>query len=805
MTATHEPAIDEPRPTADPEVGLPSSAVAERVAGGWVNVVTDDHRRTVEDIIRANVFTLFNAILAVLVAIVLLTGQYKDALFGVVAVANSAIGIVQELRAKRTLDRLAVVSAPRVRVVRDAALVEIATDGVVLDDVVDVQTGDQVPVDGTVLTSAGLEVDESLLTGEADPLPKAPGDRVLSGSFVVAGQGRFAASAVGDRAYAARLAHEAKEFTSVNSELRSGTDVILKVGVWVMVPATVLLVVSQLRSAPSISDALRSSVAGIGAIVPEGLVLLTSLAFAVGATTLARRKALVQELPAVEVLARVDVVCVDKTGTLTVGSLRVSGIERPDGEAADAGIVAALGALVAAESRPNASLQAIAEVGVDPGWALERAVPFSSARKWSAATFGGGQGSWLLGAPDVLLAARDPLRGRVEDLASTGTRVLLLARTEDELDDPAGFDPVPAALVCLEEQIRPDAAPTIEFFREQGVAVKVISGDNPLTVGAIAQEVGVPGAESPIDARDLPDDLGALGAVVEAASVFGRVQPHQKRAMVQALQANGHTVAMTGDGVNDVLALKDADMGVAMGSGSGASRSVAQLVLLDDSFASLPRVVAEGRKVIANVERVANLFVTKSVYAAVLAFAVGLTNQQFPFFPRHLTIISALTIGIPAFFLALAPNDKRAEPGFVHRVARFSIPAGMVAAAATFAGFNLVRDAGVSLVEARTAALMVLFAVAMWVLVLLARPLNEWKAVLLGSMVVGFLLALGTEAGREFFELQVPPLLETMAVVGVAAVAIGLMELGWNLGDWWSKRFGDSRPGQDREPPSLTR
>jgi cation-transporting ATPase E len=498
----------------------------------------------------------------------------------------------------------------------------------------------------------------------------------------------------------------------------------------------------------------------------------------------------VQELAAVEVLARVDVVCVDKTGTLTAGSLRVTGIERPDGSAADGEVVAVLGALVRAEERPNASLQAIAEVGRDPGWAVERVVPFSSARKWSGASFAG-HGSWILGAPDVLLGQGAPLRARVEELAGTGTRVLLLARTEAGFDDPDGFRPEPVALLCLEEQIRPDAAPTIEFFREQGVAVKVISGDNPLTVGAIANEVGVAGADHPIDARQLPEDLDALAAVLAGASVFGRVQPHQKRAMVHALQRDGHTVAMTGDGVNDVLALKDADMGVAMGSGSGATRSVAQLVLLDDSFASLPQVVAEGRKVIANVERVANLFVTKSVYAAILAFAVGLTTQQFPFFPRHLTIISSLTIGIPAFFLALAPNDKRAEPGFVPRVARFSIPAGMVAAAATFFAFNLMDDAGVSLVESRTAALIVLFSVAMWVLVLLARPLNEWKVALLGSMVVGFLLALGTELGREFFELEIPPLLETMAVIGVAAVAIGLMELGWRLGEWWARRFGE--------------
>lgn len=773
--------------------GLTAAEVEQRRAAGRVNVVTDDQRRTVEDIVRANVLTRFNAILAALVVVVCLTGQFKDALFGLVAIANSAIGIIQELRAKQTLDRLSVISTPKVRVVRadtGPAPQELPVEQVVADDLIDVQTGDQLPVDGIVTESSGLEVDESLLTGEADPIHKQPGDRVLSGSFVVAGQGRYVATAVGDDAYAARLAREAKQFTSVRSELRQGTDTILRVGTYALVPAGILLVVSQLRSAPSIGEALRSSVAGIGAIVPEGLVLLTSVAFAVGATRLGRRRALIQELAAVEVLARVDVVCVDKTGTLTAGSLRVTGIEQPDGQPADDEVLAALGALAAAEERPNASLRAIAEVGRDPGWTPIRTVPFSSARKWSGATFAGPHGSWVLGAPDVLLGAGDPLRARVEALAGTGARVILLATTNRPLDDPAGFAPRPRALVCLAEDVRPEAPPTIAYFQEQGVAVKVISGDNPLTVGAIAGQVGIPGGDAPVDARTLSEDLDELGAVLEQASVFGRVQPHQKRAMVQALQRRGHTVAMTGDGVNDVLALKDADMGVAMGSGSGASRSVAQLVLLDDSFASLPLVVAEGRKVIANVERVANLFVTKSVYAALLAFAVGFTNLQFPFFPRHLTIISSLTIGIPAFFLALAPNDTRSRPGFVRRVAQFSLPAGTVAAVATFVGFDLVQDDGASIVEARTGALIVLFLVALWVLVLLARPLNEWKAALLGAMALGFVLALGSEAGRSFFELRVPPAIHTMAMIGVAAAAIGAMELGWNLIAYWRSRHG---------------
>jgi cation-transporting P-type ATPase E len=773
----------------DPAKGLTAAEVADRARRGLRNVTTDDNRRTFADIVRANLLTRFNAILGSLLVVILLTGEYHDALFGIVLVVNALVGIVQETRAMRTLDRLAVVSAPRARVVRDGAVAEIAVERVVRDDVLDVSSGDALPVDGVVLTAAGFEVDESLLTGESDPLAKRPGDRVLSGSFVTAGQGRFVATEVGDAAYAARLAKEAKQFTTVHSELRAGADTILKVATWVIIPVSVLLLISQLRSSSSIGEALRSSVAGVGAIIPEGLVLLTSVAFALGVMRLGRRQALIQELAAVEVLARVDVVCVDKTGTLTQGALLVSGIELV-GDVGRDEVVDALGALVAAEERPNASLLAIADVGPDPQWTLAAAVPFSSARKWSGATFAG-RGSWMLGAPDVLLDGHHPLRQRVEALAGSGARVLLLARTDEALGErpPPGL--VPVGLVCLEEQVRPEAAETVDYFRQQGVSVMVISGDHPATVGAVAVRVGIPGGDEPVDARGLPDDIDKLGRALAASSVFGRVQPHQKRAMVRALQRRGHVVAMTGDGVNDVLALKEADMGVAMGSGSGATRSVAQLILLDDSFASLPAVVAEGRRVIANIERVANLFVTKSVYAALLAIAVGIAQLPFPFFPRHLTIISSLTIGIPAFFLALAPNDRRSRPGFVARVARFAVPAGTVAAAATFSGYAIAgQEAGVSLVQERTCAVIVLFLVALWVLVILARPLNEWKAVLLASMAVAFLVTLATPGIRESFDLRMPPLVVTLAVIGVAAIAVALLELSWELVEWWRRRQG---------------
>ena len=835
-------------PTTRSATGLDAAAVAERQAAGLVNQVTDENSRTVADIVRANVFTRFNAILGTLLAVVLALGEFRDALFGLVLISNAVIGIYQEWRAKQTLDRLSLISAPRVTAVRSGQPVELRVEEIVLDDLVELQTGDQVPVDGHVLDAAGLEVDESLLTGEADPLPKVPGDTVLSGSFVVAGTGRFHATAVGDEAYAAKLASEAKRFSLVKSELRAGTDQILRVVTWLMIPTAALLLWTQLRHSTSLHDALLGSVAGVGAMIPEGLVLLTSIAFAVGVITLGRRKALVQELPAIELLARVDVVCVDKTGTLTQGTLELvsvepvgerfslwdagietgealpehaavvlpddgssavqaareeSAIEPPDdtevlpapepapadGRGVDDDLAAVLGALGAAEERPNASLTAIVAQGRDPGWNKRSAVPFSSARKWSAATFEE-HGSWLLGAPDVLLPEGDPTRERVLELAATGRRIILLARSDVEPtadEAPQGVEPM--ALLGLEEELRREAPDTLRYFAEQGVTIKVISGDHPTTVGAVANRVGVPNAGEPMDARDLPEDAETLAELMEERTVFGRVQPHQKRAMVHALQARGHTVAMTGDGVNDVLALKDADIGVAMGSGSSASRSVAQLVLLDDNFASMPEVVAEGRKVIANIERVANLFLTKSVYAFLLAICTGVAQLPFPFYPRHLTIISSLTIGIPAFFLALAPNAQRARPGFVERVARFAIPAGVLASAATFSGYALARtEPGIELIEERTTAVIVLFLVASWVLMILARPLNPQRVGLLAALFAAFIIALSVPGIRQFFELDLPPLVVIMAAVGVAAVAIGLMEALWQTFGWAQRR-----------------
>lgn len=782
--------------------GLTSAQVEERRAQGKTNDAPDPTSRTVREIVRANVFTPFNFLLGSLLIVILAVREYRDGLFGIVLVVNALIGIIQEVRSKRALDRLAVLSAPRVTVVRDGSEIEIPTSELVLDDLILAKPGDQITVDGVILTSTGLEVDESLLTGESDPVDKSVGDPVMSGSFVVAGDGTITATAVGVDAYAFKLSSEARRFSLVKSELRNGIDRIIRFSGWLMLPTAVLLVTAQIRSDAGLVSAVQGSVAGLVAMIPEGLVLLTSIAFAVGAARLASKNVLTQELAAIEGLARVDVICADKTGTITEGKLVLATVEHLDGGSEHS--TAALAAIGAADQHPNPSLLAIKdEFNKAPGWTLGDSVPFSSARKWSAAEFDN-HGAWYLGAPDILITkAVDPdeTNERINHYAERGRRVLMLARSPLGLfgeNLPDRLEPV--ALIVLEEKIRDSAADTVAYFLRQGVDVKVISGDNAVTVGAVAQRVGVPGADDPVDARTLPTDPAALAEVLESHSVFGRVTPQQKREMVHALQATGHEVAMTGDGVNDTLALKDADIGVAMGSGSAAARAVARFVLLDNDFAVFPSVVAEGRRVIANVERVANLFLTKTFYALVLALAVGVAGLPFPFIPRHFTIISSLTIGIPGFFLALAPNARRARPGFLSRVLRFAIPAGVVAATATLTGYEIARRVGdLPLDQARTSAVIVLFMVALWVLTILARPFNTWRAALVGSMAGLFFLALAIPMPSEYFELHIPSMTMLLSAVGTGAIACMILEAGWHISGWIDRHYRPTDTDRDAD------
>ena len=781
------------------ERGLSNTQVAERVQDGRVNRAPRTASRSLGAIVRANVLTRFNAILGTLLVVILIVGPIQDALFGVVLVANTAIGIAQEWRAKRTLDRLSLLAAPRVTVVREAERHEVAVDDVVADDVVALSQGGQIVADGAVLEADGLEVDESLLTGESVPEAKAVDDGVLSGSFVTAGGGLYLADRVGAESYANQVAAEARRFSLVRSELRRGTDQILGYVTWLILPTAILLVTGQLRTNSSLHDALRGSVAGVGAMVPEGLVLLTSIAFTASVLRLGRRQVLVQELAAVEGLARVDVVCTDKTGTLTEPDLEVAAVETLDGVDADE-VAAALGALAAADPDPNASGRALRARFAAPGWTPRWRRAFSSARRWSGAGFGE-HGDWVMGAPNVLLegAGDGEARRRAAELVDresrAGRRVLLVTRPNavtgsdggDGDGPPTGDGPPPGepvGLVAIEERVRPTAPATLAYFASQGVTVKVMSGDDPRTVGAVAARVGIADAGEPHDARHLPEDPDELADLVEATTVFGRTGPDQKQAMIRALQARGHTVAMTGDGVNDVLALKEADLGVAMGSGAEVCRAVAPVVLLDSDFAGLPPVLDEGRRVIANVERVANLFVTKTVYATILAVIIGLVRVPFPFLPRHLTIVSSLTIGIPAFFLALAPNRRRARPGFVNRVLRFAVPAGVLAAGATLLAYAEARAADVAQIEARTTATIALFIVAMWVLAILARPLPIWRMSLQTAMAGLFVIALLVPWSRHFFALNMAPPVVTAIGCGIAVGAGLLLEVGWHWSGW---------------------
>ncbi|MET7713884.1 cation-translocating P-type ATPase [Streptomyces sp. NPDC005407] len=771
--------------------GLTTAEVAERVARGEVNDVPVRSSRSTADIIRGNVFTRFNAIIGVLWVIMFFVAPIQDSLFGFVIIANTGIGIIQELRAKKTLDGLAVIGEAKPTVRRDGVAAEVSTSEIVLGDLVELGPGDKVVVDGEVSEADSLEIDESLLTGEADPVVKQPGEKVMSGSFVVAGGGAFTATKVGREAYAAQLAEEASRFTLVHSELRSGISTILKYVTWMMIPTAIGLIISQLVvKSNNFKDSLARTVGGIVPMIPEGLVLLTSVAFAIGVIRLGRKQCLVQELPAIEGLARVDVVCLDKTGTLTEGGMDVTEL-RPLGDSDETYIRKVLGALGESDPRPNASLQAIINAYPDSeDWRCTESLPFSSARKYSGASFSEGNGensTWLLGAPDVLLSTGDPALAEIEQLNEQGLRVLLLARAAGELDAPAvAAGAESTALVVLEQRLRPDASDTLRYFADQNVAAKVISGDNAVSVSAVAGKLGLPGAQDTVDARRLPTEQAEMATALDSNSVFGRVTPRQKRDMVGALQSHGHTVAMTGDGVNDVLALKDADIGVSMGSGSEATRAVAQIVLLNNSFATLPSVVAEGRRVIGNITRVATLFLTKTVYSVLLAILVVCSQVEYPFLPRHLTLLSTLTIGVPAFFLALAPNKERAKPHFVRRVMRYAIPAGVIAAAATFATYLLARShySGPGALDAETsAATLTLFLVSMWVLAIVARPYTWWRVCLVAAMGACFLIVLIVPWLQDFFALKLVGTTMPWGAVGIAATGTVLLEVAWRVVD----------------------
>lgn len=784
--------------------GLTTAEVEERTRAGRTNKATRTTGRTTWEIIRANVFTRINAMLGVLCVIVLATGSWINAAFGLLIIANSAVGIIQELRAKRTLENLKILSESRPRVIRDGEEREVAQHEIVEGDLIRVGSGDEIVVDGPLL-SGSLSMDESQLTGEADPVRHNPGDELLSGSFVKHGSGVFRAEKVGGESYAARLAAEASDFSLTDSVLMSGINSILRVITWLLIPTGLLTIFTQLtRTDAPIRESILSMAAALVPMVPEGLVLMTSIAFAVGIVRLGKYKALVNELVAIEGLARVDTMCTDKTGTLTSNEMELEAVVDEHGDDARAETLRDLRRLFASQSDLNNTAEAIVqglnELAEHPAegegsgaaafsqpqssqpQAFEGSeIPFSSAYKFSGFRVADGP-TFVLGAPDVLLDKGTPATDVAAKAEADGRRVLAFGRALDEVEDPDEDganvivpelgDPV---LIVLRQKLRPDVAETLAYFEHEGVDVKIISGDNPGSVAAVAKEATGEQLSS-IDAREIaPEDMEH--AVLDS-EVFGRVKPEQKQAMVEALHTHGRTVAMTGDGVNDVLALKKADIGVAMGSGSAATRSVAQLVLLNDRFSSMPHVIAEGRRVIGNIERVANLFLTKTVYSVVLAMVVAVAGVTFPFQPIHVTITGWFTIGIPAFILSLAPNTERPRDGFVRRVLSLAIPGGAIVGLGSVIMWLVIYPGdGASEIEqqqAGTAVLLALIIMGLWVLNIVARPLNPWKWALWSGCIGGYLVVFLIAPIREIVLLDIgnTRLMIAGAVVGLCGAVV---------------------------------
>ena len=737
--------------------GLNDEQVNIRIKEGKVNYVPKAPARTFGQILRANLFTSFNAINVVLAVIIILAGSPKNAIFVGVILVNTLIGVAQELRAKDILEKLSVISMAQAKVLRNGEINEIPIDNIVLDDVLYLETGMQVLADAEVIENNGLEVDESMLTGESDAIGKREGDALLSGSFIVAGECYARVNKVGKETYSSSLAEEAKQFKITNSELQSAINKIFKVLLWIIIPLTILLTVTQLRVPDATwQSAAIGTVSGIIGMIPEGLVLLTSATFIVSIIKLSKFDTLVQELCATEVLARVDVLCLDKTGTLTQGDLKLSEI-KVIGDTDKLEVDRALAALVHNLPSKNPTQKAILDKykEYDQNLKCIDKIPFSSKRKWGGLTFEGDLGSWILGAPEVILGKEYVfIKNMVEEEAKKGKRVLLLAKFHgEELSDSLLGKIESVALLLIEDIIREAAPDVLDYFNKQGVEVKIISGDSPVTVSEVARRAGVQSWNKYVDARELPEDDNEFKNLVKDTTVFGRVTPHQKKKIVTALQEMDHTVAMTGDGVNDVLALKASDCGIAMANGSDATKAVAQLVLMKSDFSALPKVLEEGRKQINNLERVSELFLSKTIYSILLAFVCSVMFLPYPILPIQLSLVGSCAIGIPAFFLAMLPSTGGVKKGFLTRVITVSIPNGIILAGFTVGTFLISLALGVGMQQSRTLALLMFAGISMVILFRVAKPLTNFKAVLCLSMFGIMILAFITPIGRYIFSL----------------------------------------------------
>ena len=719
---------------AHPDQGLTMEQVRQRMACGWANLPVDPPTKTEKQIIKEHCVTFFNLIFLVLAVLLLVVGSFKNMMFIVIAVANTVIGIFQEIRSKRAVDQLTLVAAQKVKTIRDGQLHEIPSDKLVRDDIVEFGPGDQICADGIVRTGE-LQVNESLITGEADAIVKRPGDDLKSGSFVITGRGRAQLTKVGADAYASKLAVEAKKnpHATQSGMMLSLTRLIQIVGL-LLVPVGGLLFYQQFSMMGSdLRLSVESTVAALVGMIPEGLYLLTSVAMAVSAMKLARKKVLVQDMNCIETLARVDVVCVDKTGTITEPKMEVADLIPLDEATAPERLEEVLAAMFGQTPPDNDTARAMAETyGRPSSWICLRRVPFTSATKYSGAVFQE-HGAFVIGAPEFILKERyEELRERVEPWSARGFRVLLIARYAGGLDvgrvlNTAQVEPL--AMALLSNRIRETAPETFRYFAENNVTVKVISGDNPVTVSEVARQAGIPGAEQYIDTSTLTSDE-AVAQAANTYTVFGRVTPENKRKLVAAMKAAKHTVAMTGDGVNDVLALKEADCGIAMASGSQAASQVAQLVLLESDFAAMPKVVGEGRRVINNIQRSAALFLVKNIFSLILSLISIFAVFAYPMNPLHMSMISAVCIGIPSFFLALEPNYEQVKGSFMKNVLRRAFPGGLSMLALVLLAVAFLETFAMDLTQIYTVSCTLVTFVGLMVLFQVCKPFNRNRVIL---------------------------------------------------------------------------
>jgi P-type E1-E2 ATPase len=762
---------------ADPG-GLTESEARRRLVARGPRPKPETSRSTAS-IVRANTLTVFNLILAVFGILTLVAGDLRDALFLTILVLNSGIGIVQELRAKRALDRLAALVAPTATVVRDGTARTVGVDEVVEADLVQVAAGDKIVADGRLMRAEGLRLDESILTGESSSVVRSAGDEIRAGSFVAEGSGAYQATAVGEDSYAARVTGEAREFRHPRSPLEQAMNRLLLVLVVVMIPLAALLIGALVERREPVAESVATAAAGVVTLVPEGLILLMSLTYAVSALRMTRRGALTQQLSAIEALASIDVVCVDKTGTLTEEALRVVEVVPATGVEEER-LMVDLGRYAASFSGRNRTLDAIADAAAVDAEEPVAQVAFSPRRRWSALRLSGT--TFVMGAPELFPLG--PLAARAEAEQEEGRRVIAFGTTPAVIGgDEDGAPPEalePLGIAVLAESLRQDARATVEFLRAEGIDVVVISGDAPATAAAIARDAGIPVTSPPRDGGDLPPDRAGLVEVVAGTSVFGRTPPHEKRRLVEALAATGRNVAMIGDGVNDVPALKAARLAIAPGSGAQMARAVSDLVLVSGGFSAVPSLIAEGRKLLRNLQRVAKLFVAKSSLAAFLILTIGLLPTSYPFLPRHLTLVSAITIGIPAFFLALAPSSGPWRPASVLRdIGRFAVPAGAAAGFGVVSAFAFALEvADLSLTEARTVATTALVLIGLYLVLALeasGRTRGLWVGGLCAALLALYGFVLANAGMRDFFALVVPgPVAILSALVGASLTVFGL-------------------------------